>query len=64
VGFDAALGHVLELVHVEDVEALQVLVEQVEDGRQHAEQDAEDLEPAAAAGRTRAALARRGLGRF
>jgi hypothetical protein len=47
VRLDAAFRDVVELVQLEDVEALQVLVQQVVDRRQHTEQDGEELEPTA-----------------
>ncbi len=63
VGGDAPLGDIVQLVRLEDVEALEVLVEQVVDGSQGAEQDGDDLEPAAQAARARARR-RLFLGRF
>jgi len=46
VGGNTALGEVMEMVQVEDVEAVQVLLQIVNNWREHAEQDGEDLEPA------------------
>ena len=59
VGGDSALGEVLELVHVEEVELLEVLLEQVYDRAQQAHyhgHDREDLGQAAAAERGRRRL--------
>ena len=59
VGGDGALGEVLELVHVEEVELLEVLLEQVYDRAQQAHyhgHDREDLGQAAAAERGRRRL--------
>jgi len=46
MGGNAALGEVMEMVQVEDVEAVQVLLQIVNNWREHAEQDGENLEPA------------------
>lgn len=54
---DALRGHLPQLVEVEDVEALQLLVERVEDRGQHAEHNNEVLEQDREAGAAVAAAA-------
>lgn len=47
VQLNAALAYLLELVEVEDIEGLEVLLKEVDNRGEHAEQDGEELEPAA-----------------
>lgn len=49
VGGDGALRQLVQLLGVEDVEALEVLVEDVVDGHEHAQDGAQEHEPAAQA---------------
>ena len=48
---DAALGQVVQVLRVEDVESLEVLLDEVDDRRQQCGQQAEDGQEAAHAGR-------------
>lgn len=47
VGGDCALGHVAQVVNVEDVEPVEVLLDQPDDRRQQAGHDGEDGQQAA-----------------
>lgn len=59
VGSDGALGHIMEVIGIENVEGLETLLKNIGDGRNDGEQDGEELEPATDAA---AAAARRGGG--
>ena len=48
---DSSLGHIVEVVRLKDVEGVEVLLKQVDDGREDADQDGEELENAPDAAR-------------
>lgn len=59
VSADGALGQIVKVLGIEDVEGLETLLKDVGDGRNQGEQDGEELEPATDAA---AAVARRAGG--